>query len=156
MNIKWWFWIVLFLPIAGTAILVKQGYNVDTGKMLELTLQLVWGILVSLSGGIIYLSKFKFRANNSIHEFRKRMSLGIQIVSLPMVLHTLLFVFVTLAYTSREFLKEKFSLSPETFLCVRTFGDSLLISLIVVPAFFSIIVGTWCMYMAVYHEKENS
>lgn len=147
------FWLIIFLPFAIALALYTNDFNINTKEFLDLTLQLVWGIMVALGGGVVYLSKFNFSNNNTEHTWQKKIIKETQKICYPLLLQTLIFVFLSIIYTSKSYSTKAFGLENESYKNAAIFFDSVLMSLIITPAIFSIAVGMVCIYMAVHHEE---
>lgn len=140
-------------PIVVTALLYAFSYEIDTEQFLTITVQLVWGILFALGGAIVFLSKFSF-TTTSTDIFRRNTTNFVKSISFPLVIYTLSFIFISIFYPARQFLKESFKLSEVTYIALRSFADSLLTGLILIPAIGSIFVGMWCIFLAIKHESK--
>lgn len=143
----------LFLPAIITIFLFKNNFELKTNDFLTLLLQLVWGIMVSLGGSILFLNNYDFNMEIGTHKVRKEISDRIQAISLILIFHTLIFILISVFYPIRIYLKEKFHISGQDYLNIARVSDCALFSLILIPAIAAIAVGIWCLYIAIYHKK---
>lgn len=146
---------LIIIPGCLTKILFHNGFQVETGNMLSLLLQLVWGVMIALGGGIVFLSKFKFSNGDLQQKTWARVTIGVQNFALPLLLHTLVFIFLSILYPLRNFLKLKFAISEPVYIQMGSLADSALFSLMVTPSIGSLIVGFWCIYLALNHRTNE-
>lgn len=149
------FWLISFSPLILTIVLVSLDFHMNTAEMLSIVLQVVWGVLVSLGGGIIYLAKVPFRDSNPAHKFRKNITVLVKSLCFPMIVEILIFIFIALLFPARGFLSAALALSSESYATIVMVGESSLFSFMLVPTVFSILVGAWCIYLAVFHEPQT-
>lgn len=149
-------YISIFLPLIISVILYLLKMEMNTGEFLSLTLQIVWGIMISLGGSVIYLTKFKFKDNNSKHVFRKIVTDYMKWLCFPLIIQTLIFIFIAIFYPLREFLSNRLSINTSLYQKLAIAIDSFLVGLISIPSVFSILIGLWCIYLAIYHENESN
>ncbi|MBL7542585.1 MAG: hypothetical protein JNL11_02160 [Bdellovibrionaceae bacterium] len=140
---------IFIAPFLLWLLLWSIDFEIDTSVFLSMSLQVVWAVLFALGGGVIYLSKFKF-TQSSEEKFYKLGTDNIKSLCFPLIFQTLLFMIVSLLYPSRNFIKKLFSITPEISLKISIFSDSFLMSLITISSLGSLIVGAWCLYLAIY------
>ncbi len=138
------------LPLLIASPLAYFKFYFNTSEFLGLTVQLIWGILFSLGGGLVYLSNIKYDLTNVNHIYRKAGSDKIQSLCFPLIIHTLCFIGICLVFPAREiFIK---NLQTSRYVAMADLADSLFFGFMVVPSIASILVGAWCVYMALYHK----
>ena len=155
MRSKIFIFLISIAPILIGTVLNYFDFNIDTGVFLSLSLQLVWGIMFALGGGLVYLAKFKFSEKEIAGKYQKIITKNIQKLCFPLILQTLFFILLSLFYPARLFIKNCLKISDQSYTSLSTLSDSGLMSLILIPSLFSILVGLWCIYLAVYNTQSD-
>lgn len=141
-------------PIVISTLLIRNNFNPDTGSMLNLFLPLVWGILIALGGGIIYLNDHRAKGKGLFILFLNSIAERAKTLSLTLIAETLIFILFAILFPARGFIKSCFGISETTYDKIRLFSDSILFSTIVVPSIFAVFVGMTCLLISFNSEKS--
>jgi hypothetical protein len=154
-------WITLVFPIFAALVLFWLGFKTDVEKMLTLFLPIIWGIMFSLGGGLVFLKRYKFD-RLSDGRFKEKLSRHVMTFSVILMFHTLLFLIASSFYPAKGFFFELsgpigwLSIHRES-LCRAYQG--FLFSLILLPSIASILVGAWALYLIMnenhLHKKRH-
>jgi hypothetical protein len=137
----------LVLPVLIAGAMSYYGFAIDTKDTLSLFLSLVWGVFVALGGGFFFMSNIDFEKQKYHKNFMSIVSDKFRAVSIAILFHTALFVFLAFLFPIRrhimsfvgDIVVQKYNLI--------SLYDSLLYVEIVMPSIFSIMIGIWCILL---------
>ena len=145
------------LPILLAAIFFGVGLKINVEKLLTLFLPVVWGIMVALGGGIVFLKKYDFGKQPG--QVRNYAKLNKKVTSLALILliQTLAFLVLSLFFPAHDYIRTTIKHVDwfDSHWGILSNGyNSLLFSFIVCPSILSVIVGMWTVYLALNDEKS--
>ncbi len=152
---NWLCLISALIPVFFTAILTLLSFTIDLNALLTLFVPVVWSILFTLGGGVVFMRNAKSAQDwqtRSDSEFSE----GFTSVSIVLIIETALFLLLSTLYPARQFLiigLSKVTILHNLIPNLICFYKSLLFSLIVVPSISSLFVGLWILYL-VLNSKE--
>lgn len=149
-------WLVFLLPAVMAALLFWGGFAASSEKMLTLFLPIIWGVLISLGGGLVFLKHFN---PSGLDLMERKVSAHIMGFSLLLILQTAVFLLLSALYPAKGFMLH---LSGSAGWITRNSGElcrayeCLLFCFIVVPSFASVLVGLWTLYLLLNREPAEN
>lgn len=142
-------WVIAITPFVLGGVLGLRSFAMDLNSLLTLFLPVVWSILFTLGGAIVFMRTRKSDSDwqrSSDESFTK----SFIALSIVLSLQTVFFLLLALMYPIRTYLVgillgfDFFSAYIPRLICLY---KALLFSLILIPSVFSLFIGVWILYL---------